>query len=96
MGRGAPFANVQKRTLQNRDGGSYHEWDSGAGAWVRKTSVLCDSATGNIGWNMTDTRNAGKTEAQLRARDKSSYSAGRKSGAAWRYLGVCYADRVLP
>jgi len=65
------------------------------GAWVRKASILCDTATGNIGWDMTKPENKDKTEAALRARDKGNYSAGRKPESTWGYFGVCYADRIL-
>lgn len=77
------------------NGGKYHEWDSSLGSWVRIHNILCDTATGNIGWDMTRPENKGKTEAELRARDKASYSTGRKAGSGWKYSGVCYADRIL-
>jgi hypothetical protein len=76
------------------NGGSYHEWDNSKSLWVRHPNILCDSATGNIGWDMNDPENAGKTEAQLHQRDQASY--GRAPGANhWKYSGVCYADKVL-
>lgn len=77
------------------NGGSYHEWDSKAGKWVRKSNILCDTQTGNIGWDMTDPENAGKSEADLHKRDSGEYSKPPKSGAHWKYSGVCYADRIL-
>ncbi len=78
------------------NGGSYHEWDDKAKAWVRKTAILCDSTQGgNFGWDMTDAENKGKTEADLRARDKGSYSKPPAKGAHWQYSGVCYADSLL-
>jgi hypothetical protein len=76
------------------NGGSYHVWDAKNG-WVRDPNVLCDSQTGNIGWDMTDSENQGKTEQQLHQRDASTYSKGRQSGDHWRYSGVCYADAIL-
>jgi hypothetical protein len=82
-------------TVCRWNGGSYHKWDPAAGKWVRNPTILCDSATGNIGWDMTDPENAGKTEAQLRARDKASYSKPPGPTAHWKYIGLCYADRVL-
>ena len=77
------------------NGGSYHRWDAATGKWVRPTTILCDSKTGNIGWDMTDPANTGHSEAELHARDQASYSHPPGSGAHWKYLGVCYADRVL-
>jgi hypothetical protein len=77
------------------NGGSYHEWKPQAGAWVRKSNILCDSKTGNIGWDMNDAQNSGKTEAELRKRDSGSYSKPPQAGAHWMYSGVCYADRIL-
>lgn len=74
------------------NGGRYHEWDATAGAWVRNPNILCDSAAGNIGWDMNDPANAGQTEAQLHARDAGSYHRGPQAGAHWGYFGVCYAD----
>jgi hypothetical protein len=77
------------------NGGSYHTWDATAKAWVRNPNILCDSATGNIGWDMTDAENKGKTEADLRKRDSGSYSQPPQAGAHWKYSGVCYADAIL-
>ncbi len=77
------------------NGGSYHEWDAKAGKWIRKSNILCDSKTGNIGWDMNDAQNTGKTEAELRSRDSGSYSKPPGAGAHWNYIGVCYADRIL-
>ena len=77
------------------NGGSYHTWDSKSSKWVRNPDMLCDSATGNIGWDMTDSENSGKTEADLHKRDSSSYSSPPGSGAHWKYSGVCYADAIL-
>ena len=77
------------------NGGSYHEWSDAAAKWVRHPNILCDSATGNIGWNMTDSDNAGKTEADLHRRDSGSYSRPPGANSHWQYSGVCYADQVL-
>ncbi|MDQ6611261.1 MAG: hypothetical protein M3Y64_02420 [Gemmatimonadota bacterium] len=77
------------------NGGSYHVWDAKGLKWVRPSSILCDTRTGNIGWDMNDAENAGKTEADLRKRDSGSYSSAPAAGAHWRYSGVCYADRML-
>jgi hypothetical protein len=77
------------------NGGAYHTWDSKASKWVRNPDILCDSATGNIGWDTTDAENKGKTEADLRKRDSGSYSRPPAAGAHWKYSGVCYADAIL-
>ena len=92
-GRTATEAQIQREAICRWNGGAYHVWV--AGKWVRDSNMLCDTATGNIGWDMTDARNAGKTEATLRQRDKASYAGGRKSGDPWKYSGVCYADRIM-
>ena len=86
---------LRREAVCRWNGGQYHRWDAAANKWVRTPTILCDSKTGNIGWDMTDPENAGKTEAVLRARDKASYSGGPRGGAHWRYFGVCYADRLL-
>jgi hypothetical protein len=93
-GRTYTSDQLKYETVCRWNGGAYHEWDAKAGAWVRKTEILCDPATGNIGWNMTDPQNKGKTVAELHKRDAGTYSH-RPSGAHWFYSGVCYADAVL-
>ncbi len=75
------------------NGGPYHTWDGRA--WARNPDVLCDAATGNIGWDMTLPANAGQTARQLHDRDTGSYRRGRRDGDPWRYSGVCYADAIL-
>jgi hypothetical protein len=77
------------------NGGSYHEWDAKAGKWVRQSNILCDSKTGNIGWDMNNASNKGKTEEELHKRDSGDFSAPPEAGANWKYSGVCYADRIL-
>ena len=77
------------------NGGSYHEWDAEAAKWVRKPNILCDSKTGNIGWDINDPQNEGKSEEDLNKRDSGNYSKAPKAGAHWKYYGVCYADRIL-
>jgi hypothetical protein len=87
---------VKYEAVSRWNGGSYHEWDMNAGNWVRHPNILCDSTTGNIGWDMDDDANAGKTEAQLHQRDSPSYRKGRTGpDDHWKYSGVCYADKVL-
>jgi hypothetical protein len=86
---------LRYETVCRWNGGKYHVWDQARGGWVRPSHILCDSQTGNIGWDMTLEANRGKTEAELRRRDSGSYSRPPGSGAGWGYKGVCYADRVL-
>ena len=87
-------AQLERETVSRWNGGHYHVWDGKAGAWVRRSDVLCDTATGNIGWDMTDADNSGKTEAELHKRDAGGYGS-RTKDSKWRYYGACYADHVL-
>jgi hypothetical protein len=91
------YTNEQLRyeTVCRWNGGAYHEWDSKAGQWVRPSHILCDSQTGNIGWNMNDPDNKDKTETELHKRDSGTYSNPPGANSQWRYYGVCYADRIL-
>ncbi|WP_118181429.1 hypothetical protein [Paraburkholderia phosphatilytica] len=79
------------------NGSRYYQWNPQSQAWERDPSVLCDPATGNIGWDTTDPANTGQTVDQLHERDKKTYGSG-KSGRdkdhVWLYSGVCYADHV--
>lgn len=84
-----------RETICRYNGGSYHVWDEKALAWVRPANIVCDSATGNIGWDINDAANAGKTEAELHKRDKASYAKPKEAHPNWRYRGVCYADAIL-
>jgi len=84
-------------TISRWNGGSYHEWNSTEKKWQRKNNILCDKATGNIGWDTDVTANADKTEANLHERDKEEYKkmkAGQTAEHPWTYTGVCYADHV--
>ncbi|MBI5256105.1 MAG: hypothetical protein HY855_06365 [Burkholderiales bacterium] len=59
--------------------------------------MLCDSKTGNIGWNQTSESNKDKTESALHERDKDTYKdpkARDKAAHPWQYSGVCYADHL--
>ena len=93
-GRSYTADQLKYETVCRWNGGAYHVWDATTGAWVRDPNILCDSRSGNIGWDLTDPANAGQTEAALRTRDSGNYSS-RPPGAHWRYYGVCYADSVL-
>jgi hypothetical protein len=75
------------------NGGAYHYWNGTA--WERNGDMLCDPATGNIGWDMTDPANAGQTVAQLHRRDAADYRRPPGNDAHWRYSGICHADAVL-
>ncbi len=89
---------LQHEVFSRWNGGSYHEWDTVSASWVRKKNLLCDSNTGNIGWSTDNEKNKDKTQAQLRERDKETYSKGTKGQSEdhpWQYQGVCYADHVL-
>lgn len=86
---------LKYETVCRWNGGSYHVWDSKAKAWVRNSTMLCDSKTGNIGWDVTKAVNKDKTEAELHKRDAGSYSAPPGDDAGWKYSGVCYADALL-
>lgn len=94
-GRSYTTEQLKYETVCRWNGGSYHVWDGTAGAWVRKRDILCDSKTGNIGWDMDDAENKGKTEAELHKRDAGSYSAPPGKDSHWKYSGVCYADALL-
>ncbi len=90
-------SQLKYETICRWNGGAYHVWDATALAWVRNGNILCDSLTGNIGWDMTEADNKGKTEADLHKRDarpKGGYDK-RKAGDNWIYSGVCYADAIL-
>jgi hypothetical protein len=93
-GRAYTEDQVRYEAVCRWNGGSYHVWDSHLSRWVRNPNVLCDSGTGNIGWDMTDPANKGKSETELHQRDSGSYSR-RPQDAHWKYFGVCYADAIL-
>jgi hypothetical protein len=93
-GRSYSSDQLLYETVSRWNGGNYHEWDTESGQWVRHPNILCDSRTGNIGWDMTDNQNKGKTEEQLHKRDSGSYSKHAKA-APWKYFGPCYAEHVL-
>lgn len=97
---GRAFTDEQLRfeVLSRWNGGAYHQWDATSLQWVRKQNLLCDSATGNVGWSMSNGKNQDKTESELHARDQATYKKGSKGQSAehpWVYSGVCYADHVL-
>jgi hypothetical protein len=42
---------LAKESFSRWNGGRYYDWDVKGSKWVRRENVLCDSSTGNIGWN---------------------------------------------
>ena len=96
---GRTFTDEQLRleTWSRWNGGAYHVWDQDRKAWVRNDDMLCDTQTGNIGWDMTADANTGKTASALHERDRESYSNPKKNKTEdnqWKYSGECYADHV--
>jgi hypothetical protein len=94
-GRAYSADQLKREAVCRWNGGAYHEWDAKTNRWVRSPHVLCDSMAGNIGWDLTDPANKGKSETELHKRDSGAYSGAPPAGAHWKYSGVCYADRIL-
>ncbi len=95
--KGRAFTDDQltRETVARWNGGVYHVWSSTQNAWIRNPAILCDSKTGNIGWDMTKPDNAGKREAALHSRDAAKYRHPPGPENCWGYFGICYADRLL-
>lgn len=96
-GRSYTEDQLRLEVFSRWNGGTYHVWDKGTEAWVRKANILCDSSTSNIGWSMKDAKNKDKSESELHERDHSTYRSGpsgRGEDHPWIYSGVCYADHV--
>ncbi len=97
-GRTYTEEQLQHETISRWNGGAYHEWNESEQQWQRKSNILCDSQTGNIGWDTTNPSNQDRTEEELHDRDHEQYSmggAGQDDEHPWRYSGVCYADHVI-
>jgi hypothetical protein len=94
-GRSYTDDQLTREAVCRWNGGSYHEWDAESGSWVRNRTIMCDSKTGNIGWDMTKPANKGKSEGELHKRDEGTYNAPPGADANWKYSGVCYADHIL-
>lgn len=92
-GRTFTAAQLEREAVARWNGGAYHRWNGQA--WVRNPDILCDAATHNIGWDMTDPANTGQTAAQLHRRDADVYRRPPGDDAHWGYSGICYADAVL-
>lgn len=95
-----PYTQDQllRETFGLWNGSKYYEWNPQTQTWDRNADVMCDPATSNIGWDMSDQANAGKTSDQLHERDKDTYKkmkAGRDKDHVWIYSGVCYADHIV-
>jgi hypothetical protein len=99
------YLSKQKRTYTDEqlkletwslwNGGNYHVWDEKSHSWIRNPNILADTQTGNIGWDITNDDNKGKTEAELHERDKNEYKKPpEKDKRSWIYSGVCYADHI--
>jgi hypothetical protein len=94
-GRSFTDDQATREAVARWNGGAYHVWSSDKNAWIRNPAVLCDSKTGNIGWDVTKPANQGQSEATLHARDAAKYRHGPGPSDAWGYFGVCYADQIL-
>ena len=71
-GRTYTTEQLKLETWSRWTGGGYHKWDAATKAWTRNDDMLCDTQTGNIGWDMTDPDNAGMTEDELHKRDEDT------------------------
>lgn len=95
-----PYTDDQllRETTGLWNGSKYYEWNAETQSWERNGDVLCDPATSNIGWDMSNQTNAGQTADQLHARDKETYKkmkAGRDKDHVWIYSGACYVDHLM-
>lgn len=94
-GRSFSAKQLQYETVARWNGGKYHVWNSALKAWTRNPAVLCDTRTGNIGWNTANPANTGKSETELHERDSSCYNRLPTAADNWNYFGICYADQLL-
>ncbi|MEW7312424.1 hypothetical protein AB1E22_06815 [Buttiauxella gaviniae] len=97
-GRSYTEDQLQHETFSRWNGGSYYVWDQVQLQWVRRNNILCDTHTGNIGWDMNNPENTNRTEGELHERDNENYpsgTAGQNDEHPWRYTGICYADHIL-
>ena len=95
QGRAFTEDQLKRETVARWNGGGYHIWSAAKNAWVRNPGILCDSKTGNIGWDLTKPINRQQNEAALHLRDSAKYRRGPSPTDGWGYFGVCYADRLL-
>ncbi|MEM5426506.1 hypothetical protein [Paraburkholderia ferrariae] len=94
-----PYTQEQlsRETFGLWNGSKYYEWNPQTQAWDRSGDIMCDPSTSNIGWDMSNSANAGQTSDQLHERDKETYrkmKAGRDKDHVWLYSGICYADHI--
>lgn len=85
---------LQLETWCRWNSGRYHEWDEKNKKWIRNPTILGDSETANIGWDLKKDENKGKTEKELHNRDKDEYSKPPTKESSWRYSGIVYADNI--
>lgn len=85
---------LQLETWCRWNSGRYHVWDDKNKTWIRNPTILGDSETGNIGWDITREENKGKSEEELHRRDKSEYAKPPTKKSSWRYSGIVYADHI--
>ncbi len=88
---------LANETYGRWNGGGYYRWSAEQKQWIKNDNVLCDSETGNMGWNTSIEKNKDKTEKELHERDKSMYKKGKVGQTLehpWKYSGICYADHV--
>ncbi|CAB3768741.1 hypothetical protein GQ57_34540 [Burkholderia sp. MSh2] len=96
---GVPYTEEQLRreTFTRWNGGSYYKANTKTQTLERR-DIQCDTQTGNIGWDMKDPTNIGKTEAELHDRDKDEYKkmkGGQGKDHRWMYSGICYVDHIF-
>ena len=88
---------LANETCGRWNGGGYYEWNSAAKKWVRKSDIVCDPATGNIGWSQQVKENQDRSADELHKRDADTYKEGKKGQSdahPWTYSGICYAEHV--
>jgi hypothetical protein len=98
QGRQYTDEQLMMETITRWNGGTYYSWNPRSQTWERPPEMVCDPATGNIGWSTTNPANTGKTVDELHERDKDTYrdmKAGQSKDHAWTYSGVCYADHMV-
>ena len=80
-------------TVSRWNGGRYHVWDAQRG-WMRRPGILCDSKTGNAGWDLTNSANQGEDGSRTACARCSILRATAQSrrpvGVLWSLLcGLC-------
>lgn len=88
---------LKLETWSRWNGGGYHTWNANDQVWIRNETMLCDSQTGNIGWDTRVDANKSKSESELHERDSETYKKPkeRRPGEhSWQYTGICYADHL--